>query len=128
MNGGLRPEAARQQVTVAYFWMMGLYSRDLSSTGSLPHVCWGHLDKIMTTVRGAGADDPEPHLAFCKSSTREVHTQWSPPDPHQVLWDLPVAAAPKPNRARVGAGWDSCLLAQPPWHRPSPGRAGRSLP
>ena len=78
MNGGLRPEAARQQVTVAYFWMMGLYSRDLSSTGSLPHVCWGHLDKIMTTVRGAGADDPEPHLAFCKSSTTLSHLQSHP--------------------------------------------------
>ena len=69
----------------------------------------------MTIVRGAGAGDHEPCLAFCESSTRGAHTQWSPQDPHQVLWDLPAAAAPKPkqSQSRGSAGTVSAGSASP---------------
>lgn len=69
----------------------------------------------MTIVRGAGAGDHEPCLAFCESSTTGAHTQWSPQDSHQVLWDLPAAAAPKPKQrqSRGSAGTAVCWLSLP---------------
>ena len=59
-----------------------------------------------------GADDHDPRLAFCETSTTEAHMALQ--EPYQVLWDLPAAAAQDGTRMAV------CWLSHPAFPLPNP--------